>query len=150
MGKGNKGQGGEASQELSRAVFEKQAYEAAKLENDLKKDEIEDMNKTLDDCELEKRKAMADAQHELEKKLARSKQEQEKEMIMMEYASNMQKLNEAFEKRKRKQLDKLRKRLLDARRHKKKELAKWVKHKFHLEFPTWNFFWKISFYPKAI
>lgn len=123
-GKGNKGQGGEASQELSRAVFEKQAYEAAKLENDLKKDEIEDMNKTLDDCELEKRKAMADAQHELEKKLARSKQEQEKEMIMMEYASNMQKLNEAFEKRKRKQLDKLRKRLLDARRHKKKELAK--------------------------
>lgn len=105
-------------------MFEKQAYEAAKLENDLKKDEIEDMSKTLDDCELEKRKAMADAQHELEKKLARSKQEQEKEMIMMEYASNMQKLNEAFEKRKRKQLDKLRKRLLDARRHKKKELAK--------------------------
>ncbi|XP_062603182.1 uncharacterized protein LOC134264959 [Saccostrea cucullata] len=124
QGKGNKGQGGAGSQELSRALFEKQAYEAAKLENDLKKEEIEDMNKNVDDCELEKKKAMADAQHELEKKLAKAKQEQEKEMIMMEYASNMQKLNEAFEKRKRKQLDKLRKRLLDARRHKKKELAK--------------------------
>lgn len=94
------------------------------MENDLKKDEIDDVNKTLDDCELEKKKAMADAQHELEKKMARTKQEQEKEVIMMEYASNMQKLNEAFEKRKRKQLDKLRKRLLDARRHRKKDLAR--------------------------
>ena len=126
-GQQGKDHGGQSS-EMSRAMFEKQAYEAAKLEHDLKKTEIGDVNNTLDGCEKEKETAMNDAKSELEKRLDKCKTEQDKERIMVEYVSNMQKLNEAFEKRKRKQLDKLRKRLLDARRQKKKEL-----HNKHLQ-----------------
>lgn len=126
-GQKGKGQGGQSS-ELSRALFEKQAYEAAKLEHDLKKSEIDDMNNTVEGCEKEKEKGLEDAKSELERKLSKCKTEEERDRLMMDYVVNMQKLNEAFEKRKRKQLDKLRKRLLDARRQRKKEL-----HNKHVE-----------------
>lgn len=117
---GGKNQGSQA--ELQRAMFEKQAYEAAKLENDLKRKELDSINDTLDECEKNKKKAIDDAKADLEKKLSKVKSEQEREKVMMDYANNMQKLTESFEKNKQKQLDTLRQKLLEQRRQRKKDL----------------------------
>ena len=117
---GGKNQGTQA--ELQRAMFEKQAYEAAKLENDLKRSELDTINDTLDECEKNKQRAIDEAKADLERKLAKVKTEQEQEKVMMDYATNMQKLNESFEKNKQKQLDTLRQKLLEHRRQGKKDL----------------------------
>lgn len=116
------GKDGATQSEISKALFEKQAYEAAKLENNLKKEEINDINDTLDETEKRKQKLTDDAKRDLEKKLAKAKTEQEKEKLMIDYASQMQKLDEDFEKQKLKQLDTLRQKLLEKRRLRKKEL----------------------------
>lgn len=108
--------------ELQRAMFEKQAYEAAKLENDLKRTELDSINDTLDECEKKKQRSIEEAKADLEKKLSKVKSEQERDKVMVDYANNMQKLNESFEKNKQNQLDTLRQKLLEQRRQKKKDL----------------------------
>jgi hypothetical protein len=42
-------------------MFEKQAYEAAKLENDLKRTELDSINDTLDECEKKKQRSIEEA-----------------------------------------------------------------------------------------
>lgn len=111
----------------ARAAFEKQAYEAAKLENDLKRTETDGINDTLEEYEKKKENSTDRAKRELEKMLLKARSEEEKERLMMQHAEDIQKLNEAFEKQKLKQLKNLRKRLMEERRQKKKEL-----HKKHL------------------
>jgi hypothetical protein len=59
--------------ELQRAMFEKQAYEAAKLENDLKRTELDSINDTLDECEKKKQRSIEEAKADLEKKLSKVK-----------------------------------------------------------------------------
>ena len=113
---------GEAWKELLRKLFEKQAYEAAKLENDLKSDEMNSMQDTLEEFEKKKRNMMYEAKEDLRQKLEKVQSEKERDRIMSDYAMNLQKVNDAFDKQKQMQLESLRKKLLENRRNKKKEL----------------------------
>ena len=113
---------GESWKDLIRKLFERQAYEAAKLENDLKSDEITSMQDTLDEFEKKKRNMMNEAREDLRQKLEKVDNEKERDRLMSEYAVNLQKVNDAFDKQKQQQLESLRKRLLEERRNKKKAL----------------------------
>lgn len=124
FGTKGKGQGDQSGVDKSRAIFEKQAYEAAKLENDLKRAEIDNINETLEDYEKQKVDSTSSAKREFERMLMKARTEGEKERLMMQHAEDIQKLNEAFEKQKMKQLKAIRKRLMDQRRQKKKDLHK--------------------------
>lgn len=108
--------------ELLRKLFEKQAYEAAKLENDLKSDEMNSMQDTLDEFEKKKRNMMFEAKEDLRQKLEKVQSVKDRDRIMDDYARNLQKVNDAFDKQKTMQLETLRKKLLDNRRNRKKEL----------------------------
>lgn len=108
--------------ELLRKLFEKQAYEAAKLENDLKSNEITSMQDILDDYEKKKRNMMYEAKEDLRQKLEKVQSEKERDRIMSDYAMNLQKVNDAFDKQKQLQLENLRQKLLENRRNRKKEL----------------------------
>jgi hypothetical protein len=112
-------------QELSdrkKFLFEKQAYEAAKLENDLHGEEVEGFENLINDFEKKKSEAKDEVAKDFADKLARAKTEQEKEKIMVDYANNMTKLTSALEKQKQQQLADLREKLLDRRRQRKKKL----------------------------
>ena len=113
---------GESWKDLIRKLFERQAYEAAKLENDLKSDEITSMQDTLDEFEKKKRNMMNEAREDLRQKLEKVDTQKERDRLMTEYAVNLQKVNDAFDKQKQQQLETLRKRLLEERRNKKKAL----------------------------
>lgn len=108
--------------ELVRKLFERQAYEAAKLENDLKSEEMNTIQDTLDDCERKKKNMMDEAREDLRQKLEKCDTVKEKDRLMAEYATNLQKVNDAFDKQKQQQLEKLRQKLLENRRSRKKEL----------------------------
>lgn len=108
--------------ELVRKLFERQAYEAAKLENDLKTEEMSLIQDTLDDCERKKKNMMDEAREDLRQKLEKCETVKEKDRLMAEYATNLQKVNDAFDKQKTQQLESLRKKLLENRRSRKKEL----------------------------
>ena len=108
-------------------LFVKQAYDAAKLENDLKNNEIKSINNMLDKAEKKKSQITAEVQKDLRKQLAKSTSDAEREKIILEFANNLQKLADGIEKQKLKQLETLRRELLDRRRQKKKEL-----HKSHI------------------
>ena len=103
-------------------LFEKQAYEAAKLENDLHADEVQTLEDIINDNENKKKDAMDDIANDFSEKLAKAKTEQEAEKIMVKYADEMSKLNAALEKQKQRQLSDAREKLLDRRRQKKKGL----------------------------
>ena len=111
---------GEDPKELHRNLFTKQTYEAAKLENDLKNNEISEMNGIIEEFEKKKKGVIGDVSKDLRKKLAAANTEEEKEKIMLEYAQNMQKLNDALERQKQQEMEALRRRLLDRRRQDKK------------------------------
>jgi len=111
-----------AWKELVRKLFEKQAYEAAKLENDLKSDEMNAMQDIINETERKKRNMMNEAKEDLRQKLEKCESEKEKDRLMKEYATNLQKVNDAFVKQKNQQMDNLRKKLLEGRRNRKKEL----------------------------
>lgn len=89
---GGKGQssGQQTDLEKSRAMFEKQAYEAAKLENDLKKSEIDEINQTVDEYEDKKSDSTKNAESELMKRLQKAKTAAEKEKLMMDHAKDIQ------------------------------------------------------------
>ena len=103
-------------------LFEKQAYEAAKLENDLHSEEVENLEKIIKDFEKKKDDLKDEVAKDFAAKLAQAKNDQEKEKIMVEYANNMSKLNAALEKQKQKQMADMREKLLERRRQRKKNL----------------------------
>jgi hypothetical protein len=115
-------EGEEAWKELLRKLFERQAYEAAKLENDLKSDEMNSIQDALDDCEKKKRNMMYEAKEDLRQKLEKVDNQKERDRIMADYAMNLQKVNDAFDKQKQMQIEGLRNKLLENRRNRKKEL----------------------------
>ena len=128
-GKGGKSTGtgdderkGESWKDLIRRLFERQAYEAAKLENDLKSEEVTSMQDTLEEFEKKKRNMMNEAREDLRQKLEKVDNEKERDRLMTEYAVNLQKVNDAFDKQKHQQLESLRKRLVLERQNKKKAL----------------------------
>ena len=108
--------------DFTRRLFERQAYEAAKLENDLKADEMTAMQDILEEYERKKKFMMGEAREDLRQKLEKCDDEKERDRIMQNYATNLQKVNDAFDKQKHQQLDSLRSKLLEARRNRKKEL----------------------------
>ena len=108
--------------DLLRKLFERQAYEAAKLENDLKSDEMSTIQDTIDDCERKKKSMMDEAREDLRQKLEKCETTKEKDRLMAEYATNLQKVNDAFDKQKTQQLENLRHKLLESRRSRKKEM----------------------------
>ena len=55
-------------------------------------------------------------------KLRSAKTEEERERIMMDYAANMSRLNDALEKQKQQQLAECRRKMVDRRRSRRKEL----------------------------
>ena len=110
-----------------RDLVTKQTYEAAKLESDLRDNEMKDINGILSENESKKATILEDLTKELRAKLSKAKSEAEREKIMMEYTWNMSRLTDALEKQKQQQLTDLRARLLDRRRQRKKNL-----HKTHL------------------
>ena len=103
-------------------LFEKQAYEAAKLENDLHSEEVENLEEIIKDFEKKKDDLKDEVAKDFAAKLAQAKNDQEKEKIMVEYANNMSKLNAALEKEKQKQMADMREKLLERRRQRKKNL----------------------------
>ena len=121
VGTGEEGKGG-SWKDLIRKLFERQAYEAAKLENDLKSDEVTSMQDTLEEFEKKKRNMMNEAREDLRQKLEKVDNEKERDRLMTEYAVNLQKVNDAFDKQKHQQLESLRKRLVLERQNKKKAL----------------------------
>ncbi|XP_013391352.1 uncharacterized protein LOC106159584 [Lingula anatina] len=122
---------GELSEEekarLQKQLFDKQAYEAAKLENSLRDEEIKNINEVIAEVETKKQNAMEDAKKNLSKQLSKATTDAEREKIMLEYANNLQKINDALEKQKQQQLESLRKKLLEQRRKAKKDL-----HRTHI------------------
>ena len=110
-----------------RALITKQTYEAAKLENDLKSNEIHSMNDIINDYEQRKQGMINDVAKDMHKRQAKATTDEEKEAVMMEYANNVQKLTEALEKQKQQQLAALQKTLLEKRRKDKKDL-----HRAHI------------------
>ena len=121
-GTGDETRKGESWKDLIRRLFERQAYEAAKLENDLKSDEITSMQDTLEEFEKKKKNMMNEAREDLRQKLEKVDNEKERDRLMTEYAVNLQKVNDAFDKQKQQQLESLRKRLVLERQNKKKAL----------------------------
>ena len=103
-------------------LFEKQAYEAAKLENDLHAEEVQNLEEIINDFEKKKNDSKDEVAKDFAAKLAQAKTDQEKEKIMMDYANNMSKLNVALEKQKQQQMAELREKLLERRRQRKKNL----------------------------
>merc|ERR550532_579983 len=113
--------------ELHRNLFTKQTYEAAKLENELKNTEISEINAVIEEFEKKKNGVIGDVSADLKKKLAAAQSDEEREKIMLEYAQNMQKLNDALEKQKQQQMEALRRKMLDRRRQEKKDM-----HRAHI------------------
>lgn len=109
-------------EDKKKCLFEKQAYEAAKLENDLQVQETKAMEEIIDDFEKKKQASQQDLAKELLAKLAQAKTEQETENVLMESAQKMAKLNVPLESQKQQQLAKLQQKLLDRRRQQKKAL----------------------------
>ena len=103
-------------------LFEKQAYEAARLENDLHAEEVQSLEEVIDDFEKKKDDSKDEVAKDFAAKLAQAKSEQEKEKIMLDYANNMSKLNTALEKQKQRQMGEVREKLLERRRQRKKGL----------------------------
>lgn len=103
-------------------LFEKQAYEAAKLENDLHSQEVQKMNDTLNEFENRKAQACSDLTDEAKAKFSLAKTDAEKEKILMDHAANMAGLSDRLERQKQQQLDELREKLLEKRRRQKKDL----------------------------
>ena len=117
----------EERKQRMRDLLTKQTYEAAKLENDLKSNDINSFNTTLNEYEKKKANVAEDLAADLRVKLAKGKSDEESEKLMMDYSQNLQKMTDALEKQKQQQLEQIRKQLLDQRRKEKKEL-----HKMHI------------------
>lgn len=116
----------------ARQMFTKQAYEAAKLENDLKSEEIRKINDTIEEYEKKKKGAMSEVARDLQDKLLKATSESEKERIVADYGRQLQKLTDALEKQKQKQLEKSRRELIEKRKADKKQLHR--KHIGRLSF----------------
>ena len=110
-----------------RDLVTKQTYEAAKLENDTRKEEIDQIDGTITEFEARKQAMREDLKKDIQAKLAKAKSDAEREKLIMDHAANMAKLTDTLEKQKQNQLAELRKKLLDRRRQAKKNL-----HKTHL------------------
>ena len=119
---GTIGNGEQSKKNQEKSLFEKQTFEAAKLENELRSSEIDKINATIEEFEQKKEFIVKDLQAELKKKLRDAKNEEEREAIMLTYAQDMQKLTDGIERQKQAQLEELRKRLLERRRQAKKEM----------------------------
>ena len=109
-------------QARTRDLMTKQMYEAAKLENNLRSNEIKSTNGILEEAESKKKGVTRDLTRDLRVKLGKATSQSERDAIMLEYSSNLQKLTDALEKQKQSQLRKLREQLLERRRKGKKEL----------------------------
>ena len=103
-------------------LFEKQAYEVAKLENDLHTQEVEAFNEAVQQFENKKENVCNEMTVDFKERLKEAKTQEEKERIMNDYAGNMGRLNDALEKQKQSHLAELRQKMLDRRRKTRKEL----------------------------
>ncbi|CAH1789583.1 unnamed protein product [Owenia fusiformis] len=108
--------------ERQKQLLDKQTFEAAKLENSLKDNEIQSINGLVQDYEKRKDETIKSTQEELKKKLSEAQTQEEKERLLMEYAHQLQRSNDKLDAEKQRQMANLRKKLLDERRQKKKEL----------------------------
>jgi hypothetical protein len=109
-------------------LFEKQAFEAAKLESDLMTEEVDSTNVIINETEGKKATCTEDVAKVLMAKLQDANNDTEREKILLEYATNLQKVTDGLEKQKRHSLESLRQKLLNRRRQAKKDL-----HKKHIE-----------------
>ncbi|GFO26753.1 cytadherence high molecular weight protein 2 [Plakobranchus ocellatus] len=114
----------EEQADRKRFLWEKQAYEAARLENDLHNAEVQTMNETVTQVEAEKEAAGEKLAEELKRKLAKlgPGQDAEKERLILEYKQNMADLDQRLENQKQAQLEEIRAKLLNRRRRERKEL----------------------------
>ncbi len=118
----SKPQNDQEHKERMRDLLTKQTYEAAKLENDLRNDEITNVNDILNDSNAKKEQVIADLTTDMKSQLEKAKTDAEREKIMMEHAQNLQKLTDALEKQKQQQMADMREKLLNRRRQRKKDL----------------------------
>ena len=98
------------------------AYEAAKLESDLKANESRSVERVLDGAAAKKAGLAADLASDLAGRLAGVTDDARRHALMAEYADNLQRLTDALERQKQKQLDELRASLAARRRTGGKEL----------------------------
>jgi hypothetical protein len=115
---------GDDKKGIHRNLFIKHTYEAAKLEGDLYSTEKESLCSVIKDFEDRKQGVINDISKDLKKQLAKTTDEDERDKLLLEYANNVQKLNDALEKQKQKQLEKVRNQLIEHRRREKKDLQR--------------------------
>ncbi len=108
--------------ELKRDLVTKQTFEAAKLESGLRNNEMMDISHIITDYEGRKQGVVNDVSRDLKKRLRNAPSQEDQDRILLEYATKIQVLNDALEKQKQKELEQLRKKLLDHRRQKRKDL----------------------------
>ena len=120
--------GSKTGDEMQKYLFEKQAYEAAQLENELKSGEIDNVNEILKEFDDKKRETVGEISEDTEIKLETAKTDEEKDKVVTEHAARMQKLDDAIEKQKQQQLAAMRRKLADLRRQRKKDL-----HRRHVQ-----------------
>nr|XP_002123735.5 trichohyalin-like [Ciona intestinalis] len=112
-------------------MLERHAMEVAKLENELRSDEIMKINEIISDIEQKKEVEVMKLKIELKEKLKKCSTDEEKEKVMMEYATKIHKVTEGLEQEKQTRLSDLRGKLARERQRRKKELFE--KHKREAE-----------------
>lgn len=146
-------------------LFEKQAYEAGKLENDLHSQEAQTFNEVLAEFEEKKENVSNEMAEDFKEKLKKAQTEAEKDRVLMDYAASMAKLTDELEKQKQRQLAEVREKMLERRRRHKKDLhnkhiaeaqGKVVQLGFPItrrgihDFFSWAFFLFLLQYPRPL
>merc|ERR1712183_238029 len=105
-----------------RKLLEKHAKEVAQLENELRKEEVSSINNVIQNVEKLKNIEIAQLKKDLKEKLSQCINEKEKEQIIEEYLEKIRHTTQKYEKQKRSKLELMKKKLLNERQRKKKEL----------------------------
>ncbi|XP_067940386.1 myosin-2 heavy chain-like [Watersipora subatra] len=114
--------------DMRRQLFEKQAYEASKLESHLRKQEIDDINSVLEKTADRKTTAINETKETLAKKLAQVTTADEADKLILSHAKELKRVQDKLEAQKLEQLSRLQDQLINRRRKQKKDL-----HKLHIE-----------------
>ena len=117
----------EDQKERGRQLLEKQAFEAAKTESNLRNNEVKLLSNIIHEFEEKKRGCVKDVTENLKSQLSKAKSEEDRDKLMLDYAVKLQKLTDSLEKQKQAHLDKTRQKLLERRRQMKKDL-----HRAHI------------------
>jgi len=105
-----------------RDLVTKQTYEAAKLESDLRGDEIGTMNEINEEIKAKKASVADQAAQDLAAQLVKARSDADREKLMLTHAADMAKLTETLEQQRLQQHAGLRQKLLDKRRKQRKDL----------------------------